>query len=49
VVAHELAHLREMNHSPQFWATVESVYPDYDGARLALRKRSHEMPVLFND
>lgn len=49
VVAHELAHLREMNHSPAFWATVAEVYPDYDGARLALRKRSHEMPVLFED
>ncbi|TFW32372.1 M48 family metallopeptidase [Massilia horti] len=49
VVAHELAHLREMNHSPRFWAAVSEVYPDYDGARLALRKRSHEMPVLFSD
>lgn len=49
VVAHELAHLREMNHSARFWAIVESVYPDYDGARLALRKRSHEMPVLFEE
>jgi predicted metal-dependent hydrolase len=49
VVAHELAHLREMNHSAAFWATVGEVYPDYDGARLALRKRSHEMPVLFDD
>ena len=47
VVAHELAHLLEMNHSPAFWATVESVYPDYDGAREGLRKRSQEMPVLF--
>jgi predicted metal-dependent hydrolase len=49
VVVHELAHLREMNHSARFWATVETVYPDYDGARLALRKRSHEMPVLFEE
>jgi predicted metal-dependent hydrolase len=47
VVAHELAHLREMNHSPRFWATVESVYPDYDGAKTALRTRSQELPVLF--
>jgi predicted metal-dependent hydrolase len=49
VVVHELAHLREMNHSPAFWAVVGSVFPDYDGARAALRKRSIEMPVLFPD
>ncbi len=48
VVAHELAHLREMNHSPRFWATVGSVYPDYDGAKAALRKRSQELPVVFS-
>ena len=47
VVAHELSHLLEMNHSPRFWATVESIYPDYDGAKQALRKRSQELPVLF--
>ncbi|MES2900421.1 MAG: SprT family zinc-dependent metalloprotease [Pseudomonadota bacterium] len=47
VVAHELAHLREMNHSARFWSTVESVYPDYDGAKAALRQRSQELPVLF--
>ena len=49
VVAHELAHIREMNHSPRFWAVVASVYPDYDGAKAALRKRSQEMPVVFAD
>jgi predicted metal-dependent hydrolase len=33
VVAHELAHLREMNHSPRFWNVVRSVVPDYEAAR----------------
>lgn len=37
VIAHELSHLREMNHSPRFWATVQSVYPDYPAARRQLR------------
>ena len=37
VVAHELSHLREMNHSPQFWDTVASVMPDYAERRHALR------------
>lgn len=37
VVAHELSHLREMNHSPKFWATVESVLPDYELAKRQLR------------
>lgn len=36
VVAHELAHLREMNHSATFWDVVRSVLPDYPQARLAL-------------
>lgn len=37
VVAHELAHLREMNHSPRFWAVVRSIMPEYDGPRDQLR------------
>jgi len=37
VVAHELAHLREMNHSLRFWAIVESVVPDYRDVRRSLR------------
>lgn len=37
VVAHELAHLREMNHSPAFWDVVRSVVPDYEQLRGSLR------------
>ena len=38
VVAHELAHLREMNHSAAFWEVVRSVIPGYEQARAALRE-----------
>jgi predicted metal-dependent hydrolase len=40
VVAHELAHLREMNHSAAFWDTVRSVLPDFERSRDALREES---------
>ena len=37
VVAHELAHLRVMDHSPRFWSTVASVVPDHVALRRCLR------------
>lgn len=43
VVAHELAHLREMNHSPRFWQTVESIFPEFREARKALKQHPPEM------
>ncbi|TXH88955.1 MAG: M48 family peptidase [Rhodoferax sp.] len=40
VVAHELSHLRVMDHSPRFWDTVRLVVPDYADMRKALREDS---------
>ena len=37
VIAHELAHLDEMNHSAHFWKRVGEIYPDYENARRALK------------
>jgi predicted metal-dependent hydrolase len=37
VVAHELSHLIEMNHSPAFWQLVERIYPDYKKVRKELK------------
>lgn len=37
VVVHELAHRKEMNHSPAFWAEVEKILPDYRERRKWLK------------
>lgn len=42
VVAHELSHLRVMDHSPRFWDTVRTVVPDY--AQLRGRLRDEALP-----
>ena len=44
VVVHELAHLRHMNHSPRFWALVESACCDYRAARVALQRLAAHIP-----
>ena len=38
VVAHEVAHLAEMNHSAAFWAEVAHLMPDYAAARAWLKQ-----------
>ncbi|MCB1909757.1 MAG: M48 family metallopeptidase [Rhodocyclaceae bacterium] len=44
VVAHEVSHLREMNHSKGFWDLLATLYPDWRGAREALRARAGCLP-----
>ena len=38
VIAHELAHLREMNHSQDFWAEVGNILPGFEDAKNQLRR-----------
>ncbi|MBI0433785.1 M48 family metallopeptidase [Roseomonas sp. KE0001] len=38
VAAHEVAHLREMNHSPRFWAALAGLSPDHAAAQAWLRQ-----------
>jgi predicted metal-dependent hydrolase len=45
VIAHELAHLRVMDHSPRFWAVVATVVPEHR----ALRRELRETPVPIWD
>lgn len=52
VLIHELAHLKEANHGPHFWALVAKACPDYQARRKELRAfgawldRKEQPPVL---
>jgi predicted metal-dependent hydrolase len=43
VVAHELAHLKERNHSKRFWNQVETIFPDYQKQRQWLRENEKRL------
>lgn len=47
VVAHEVAHLKEMNHGPAFWREVERLCPDFKQARDALARHHPASLPLF--
>jgi predicted metal-dependent hydrolase len=46
VVAHEVAHLVELNHSRRYWALVERLYPGWREARERLELAARNLPTL---
>ena len=43
IVAHEVSHLCHMDHSAEFWATVESLQPDYKTHRKWLKDNAYRL------
>lgn len=46
LVAHEVAHLREMNHGPKFWKLCEKLCPRTDEAKTWLRKNGRALQAI---
>lgn len=46
VVAHEVAHLVELNHSARFWKVLEKLYPDCRTARNNLELAAAALPII---
>jgi len=46
VVVHELAHMKEKNHSKRFWSLVAKTIPDYKKQRLWLKENGHLLTAL---
>jgi predicted metal-dependent hydrolase len=49
VAAHEVAHLREMNHGPRFWRLVKEAAPAMQTARLWLKTHGAELHRFGGD
>ena len=45
LLVHELAHIKEHNHSPRFWAIVESILPDYKARKKKLKLLQKKLAV----
>ncbi|MGL4241715.1 MAG: M48 family metallopeptidase [Beijerinckiaceae bacterium] len=43
LAAHEVAHRREMNHSPRYWRVVAALYPDYERAEVWLKRHGGDL------
>lgn len=46
VVAHEVAHLVELNHSARFWKLLGALYPDWREARERLERAGASLPFI---
>ena len=46
VVIHELAHVRQKNHSARFWSEVQKYVPDYKERRAWLKKYAALMEIF---
>jgi len=46
VAAHEVAHMREMNHSDRFWAHVRRCCPNYATERAWLKTHGHSLYAM---
>jgi len=49
VIIHELAHTKELNHSPRFWKTVQDALPNYAERRRRIKTLQRSPEVMFFD
>lgn len=49
LVAHEVAHLKEMNHGPQFWKLCEELCPDTERCKTWLKKNGAALQAIQFD
>ena len=47
IIVHELTHLLESNHTPEFWNRVSTQLPNYEKAKLWLKENGHELETDF--
>ncbi|MCB1386828.1 MAG: M48 family metallopeptidase [Nitratireductor sp.] len=46
LAAHEVAHLREMNHSPRFWSLVRSICPGMETHKAWLKRNGNRLHAV---
>ncbi len=49
LAAHEVAHLKEMNHGPRFWALCRKLCPDMDEAKAWLKRHGSHLHAIDFD